>query len=66
LHPRAHSLQVISGEIVSNVHKNVVSANSDETILRSSVEIVDGSNWEWYAPISLQKIKLGICTIEEN
>jgi hypothetical protein len=56
----------VSGDIIANVNKTIVSTSSEEAILRSPVEIVDGSHWEWYAPISLQKIKLGICKIEEN
>lgn len=57
---------VVSGEAVVNVARSIVSANSEECVVRGSAEVVDGSVWEWFAPISLQKIKLGICKIQEN
>lgn len=57
---------VVSGEAVVNVARRIVSANSEECVVRGSAEVVDGSVWEWFAPISLQKIKLGICKIQEN
>ena len=57
---------VVSGEVVANVARSIVSAGSDECVMRGTAEVVDGSVWEWFAPISLQKIKLGICKIQEN
>lgn len=63
---RTPSLVVLSGEVVANVHRSIVSISSEESVVRGTSEVVDGSAWEWFAPISLQKIKLGICKIEEN
>lgn len=62
----APSLVVLAGEVVANVGRSIVSASSEECVVRGTGEVVDGSAWEWFAPISLQKIKLGICKIEEN
>lgn len=56
-------LVVVSGEVVANVARSIVSAGSEECVVRGTNEVVDGSAWEWFAPISLQKIKLGICKI---
>jgi hypothetical protein len=66
LHVPPTALVLLSGEVIANVNKNIASASSDEVALRASAEIVDGSQWEWHAPISLQKVKLGICKIDDN
>jgi hypothetical protein len=60
------ALTLLSGQAVTNVNKTIASAVSEEVALRASWEIVDGAQWEWHAPISLQRVKLGICKMEEN
>lgn len=57
---------VLAGEAVSNAGRSIAAAASEELAVRSSWEIVDGAEWEWHAPISLQRVKLGICRLEEN
>lgn len=49
------------------MHRNVLSNSADsEASVRTDVEIVDGSQWEFHAPICLSKIKLGLCKIAED
>ena len=59
-------LVVVSGEVVANVARSIVSSGSEECVVRGTNEVVEGSAWEWFAPISLQKLKLGICKIKDN